>query len=251
MTTDAPLPHASWADVYDEAYERSFGMLYSQMTARTLEVIAEITAPPASIVDFGAGTGRLSAPLSRSGYTVTAVDPCPEMLEQLGRKVPEVTRTVCTMAAFDGGHRFDLALCVFTVLPYLLDEVALNASFAAAWRALSSGGVLLLDIPSRAVFTSYSFCDGKIRRSVEVVPTTGPFHSYTERLGVRGGNGHWQEYTDHFDLRWWSTDEILRAAEAAGLSCERELSPLFTGTGSRYFLLRRRGSERGVDHDGA
>ena len=50
-----PAPHSSWAEVYDLVYEQSFGELYSQLTAATLEVVSRFAQPPTKIVDFGAG----------------------------------------------------------------------------------------------------------------------------------------------------------------------------------------------------
>jgi len=76
-------PHASWADVYDLAYEHSFGEFYARLTDKTIEWVAERVRPPAAIVDFGAGAGRLSVPLAAMGFDVTAVDPCAAMLGQL------------------------------------------------------------------------------------------------------------------------------------------------------------------------
>jgi 2-polyprenyl-3-methyl-5-hydroxy-6-metoxy-1,4-benzoquinol methylase len=73
-------PHSTWADVYDLAYERSFGDFYSQLTQATIQLVEEIVNPPAMVVDFGAGTGRLSIPLAELGFEITAVDPCLEML---------------------------------------------------------------------------------------------------------------------------------------------------------------------------
>ena len=67
------LPHSSWAEVYDLAYERSFGRLYADLSAQTIRVIMDRVPSPAKVVDFGAGTGRLSIPLSESGYDVLAV----------------------------------------------------------------------------------------------------------------------------------------------------------------------------------
>lgn len=57
-------PHSSWADVYDLAYQRSFGEFYNHLTDATVEMIVGRIRPPARIVDFGAGTGRLSIPLA-------------------------------------------------------------------------------------------------------------------------------------------------------------------------------------------
>ncbi len=44
---------------------------------------------PADVVDLGAGTGKLTRGLVALGHRVTAVEPLPEMLEQLRRAVPE------------------------------------------------------------------------------------------------------------------------------------------------------------------
>ena len=71
-------PHASWAGIYDLVYEESFGQFYEALTDTTIDQIKKTVHPPASIVDFGAGTGRLSIPLATSGYMITAVEPCRE-----------------------------------------------------------------------------------------------------------------------------------------------------------------------------
>ena len=45
-------PHSSWAEVYDLAYDRSFGELYNRLTAATIQVITDRIHPGGSIVDF-------------------------------------------------------------------------------------------------------------------------------------------------------------------------------------------------------
>ena len=52
--------HESWAHVYDEVYRRSFGTFYTDFTNVTLDVVYEHIFHGGHIVDFGAGTGRLS-----------------------------------------------------------------------------------------------------------------------------------------------------------------------------------------------
>ena len=121
-------PHSSWAEVYDLACETTFSTHYEQLTKNTLRVIGDRITPPAKIVDFGAGTGRLSIPLAERGFEVTAVEPCSAMLKQLERKSQQCTlHTVnLKMEDFAGGGNFDMALCVFTVLLYLLDDDSLT-----------------------------------------------------------------------------------------------------------------------------
>ena len=78
--------HDSWAKVYDLAYQESFGSFYKGLTELTLSVIQEEISKESEVVDFGAGTGRLSCPLSDLGYQVTAVDASSEMLKELETK---------------------------------------------------------------------------------------------------------------------------------------------------------------------
>jgi ubiquinone/menaquinone biosynthesis C-methylase UbiE len=46
---------------------------------------------PCDVVDLGAGTGKLTRTLVDLGHRVTAVEPLPEMLDQLRAAVPEAT----------------------------------------------------------------------------------------------------------------------------------------------------------------
>ena len=83
-------PHDSWAEVYDEAYEQSFGTLYTMLTDMTLDIIANNTKLGTKILDIGAGTGRLSIPLLQHGYSVCAVDASSKMLNVLKSKDTEL-----------------------------------------------------------------------------------------------------------------------------------------------------------------
>ena len=147
-------PHDSWAEVYDLVYQEEFGSFYEQLTELTLSEIGRVVNPPAAIIDFGAGTGRLSLPLARAGYRVTAVEPSAPMLQQLIRAADDlnVTCVEARMQDFRSDQRFDLAMCVFTVVIYLLDEEALFQAFTSARNCLGPGGRFLLDVPSPAVF---------------------------------------------------------------------------------------------------
>ena len=57
-----PTAHDSWAWVYDEVYEKSFGSFYTNLTSQTLSVVDGLLAPDSSILDVGVGTGRLAIP---------------------------------------------------------------------------------------------------------------------------------------------------------------------------------------------
>ena len=234
------LPHSSWAEVYDLAYERSFGRLYADLSAQTIRVIMDRVPSPAKVVDFGAGTGRLSIPLSESGYDVLAVDPCGEMLQQLRKKDPESKVTLCEsrMQDFAGADDCDLALCVFTVLLYLPETHSLDASFEAAFRSLRAGGHLLIDIPQRGIFSSYERSDEEIDRRVTVKELDNDVFSYREELTVRKSEEE-SSYVDEFQIRYWPVDEVMRAMEKAGFLMAEDCSDLLCGSGSHYYLMKK------------
>lgn len=231
-------PHSSWAEVYDLAYERSFGQLYADLSDETIKVIKHKVPPPAKVVDFGAGTGRLSVPLSRSGYDVLAVDPCGEMLKQLREKDPESRVALCEsrMQDFVGADDCDLALCVFTVLLYLPDAHSLEASIEAAFRSLRPGGHLLIDIPQRVIFSSYERSAEEVDRRVTVKELGHDVFSYREELTVRKPDGK-SSYSDEFLIRYWPADEVMRAMEKAGFLMAEDCSDRLCSSGSRYYLM--------------
>jgi len=238
------IPHASWAPVYDVAYERTFGAAYRTLTDNTLQAVRQMATPPARIVDFGAGTGRLAVPLAEDGYRVTAVEPCAEMLDQLRRKKgPGSVITVeATMQDFAGASDFDVALCVFTVLLYLLDEDALQGSLQAAAECLKPGGKLLLDVPGRIVFGSVEAPrQNGFSRSVSVQMVEGheDIYDYTDDLCVTSANGHVDHYVDQFRIRYWPLERVTEAWGKSGLVLEEDISDAFAWTGSQYFWLRK------------
>ena len=54
-----PEAHDNWAEYYDYVYERTYGPAYTQFNNLTINAIKGILGPKRSILDFGAGTGRL------------------------------------------------------------------------------------------------------------------------------------------------------------------------------------------------
>lgn len=61
------------------------------------DTIAELAALEAGdpVLDVGAGTGKVTASLVARGYTVTAVEPSPEMAQVLHARFPDIAVQVC------------------------------------------------------------------------------------------------------------------------------------------------------------
>ena len=243
-------PHSSWAEVYDLAYHRSFGEFYNRLTDATIQVITDRIHPGGRIVDFGAGTGRLSIPLADKNFEVTAVDPCCEMLCQLIQKKREGMKlhTVCSKMEDFKGSNFHFALCVFTVLLYLLDDESLTKAISAAHGALKPNGLLLVDVPSRTIFQNHSRKDDLIERFVSVIQENEDIYRYQEKLKVKGHTGGESTYSDEFKIRYWSSEYVSNILRTTGFIPEADLTNHFSGTGSHYWIMKKADGDREKPH---
>ena len=94
----------------------SFGEMYEDLTRVTLDFV-KATTKNSRILDVGAGTGRMSIPLSKLGYQVTAVDASKEMLKVLNEKDTDHKIETCHSKLQDLSldKNYDTVLCVFSV----------------------------------------------------------------------------------------------------------------------------------------
>jgi SAM-dependent methyltransferase len=91
--------------------------LYAILPARGEgELVVDAVPPPASLLELGCGTGRVTRQLVARGYEVVAVDESPEMLAHV--RDAETVRS--RIEELELGRRFDAALLLsnlFTVRP--------------------------------------------------------------------------------------------------------------------------------------
>lgn len=235
-------PHASWAEVYDQAYETIYGGHYQKLTEATLELIqSQLGEAPKQIIDFGAGTGRLAIPLAEQGYRITAVEPCQAMLDQLAKKdVDHRVEPICQpMADCRGNECFDGALAVFSVMIYLLTEDDLKASLSAAHQALRLGGMLILDVPQRRAFRGSQYNEGTLTRetTVQAEDQSGDLYRYVEEISVAGLDGEIKAYRDEFRIRYWAPQVIFDTASEVGFSERIDLRDQIRGSGADYYAF--------------
>jgi SAM-dependent methyltransferase len=235
--------HETWATVYDRVYELSYGGIYGRLTDRTVAAIGRYVPAPASVIDFGAGTGRLALPLAKAGYRVTAIDASPAMLAELRRKAALAHLEIRPLGGrLQDRHDvacFDLSVCVFSVLSYLVSPEDLEHAFGTISRATALGGRALVDVPERVVFGDHGYVRPGLQREVSITPTGQDTYRYRESTRLETDDGPFA-YADEFEIRWWAPDHVLRVAEAQGLLLDADPTNEFADTGARYFLLRRR-----------
>ena len=97
-----------------------------------------------TILDVGAATGNLTAYLSSQGYEVTSID----LSERLIAKAAEkgVTVQQLNMLAIDELPTFDNIVCIGNTLPHLDSKTSVQLFLQKAYRQLTQGGKLVLQL---------------------------------------------------------------------------------------------------------
>jgi SAM-dependent methyltransferase len=125
-----------------EAYERSRPE-YPEEAARWLT-----GEPPRDVVDLAAGTGKLTRVLVRLGHRVTAVEPLPEMLDQLRVAVPEAEPVLGRAESMPLADRFADAVVAGQAYHWFDHDAALveiarvlrpGGTFGAVWNMRDEG----------------------------------------------------------------------------------------------------------------
>jgi SAM-dependent methyltransferase len=132
-------------DLDAATYDRSPG--HDPQTAMELAAWAAtlrrlLPAPPARVLDAGAGTGFLSLLLSREGYRVTALDLAPAMLSQLRAKAKDRGLSIEIVegnAAEPPGDGYEAVVERHLVWTLPDPRAALGA-----WRRIAPQGTLVL-----------------------------------------------------------------------------------------------------------
>lgn len=153
-TVDDPLRSRRWALRADPRTAVRTAVVWDALDALLAEQVAATGRPVLDVLDLGGGTGGFAVPLAGLGHRVTVVDPSPDALAALQRRVAEAgvagqvraqQGDAVTLADVVPVASTDLVLC-HGVLEYV-DDPATAAR--AAFAALRPGGMLSLLVAQR------------------------------------------------------------------------------------------------------
>jgi SAM-dependent methyltransferase len=125
------------SDLYDLEYTHDYDIPFWLS-------IAEREAGP--LVEWGAGTGRISIPLAAAGHDVTAVEISGRMVERGKKKRENVGWIVGDMRSLDPGRRYGLAICAFNSFLCLRSVDDALAFLRNAHEHLMPGGLLGIEV---------------------------------------------------------------------------------------------------------
>ena len=125
----------SLADLYDLEYTHDYDLPF------WLALAGREAGP---VIEWGAGTGRLAAPLATAGHDVTAVELSKKMVRR--GKGEAVEWVVGDMRRVQPGRRYGLAVCAFNSFLCLTSVDDALAFLRNAHDHLSSGGLLGIEV---------------------------------------------------------------------------------------------------------
>ena len=236
--------HDNWGSLYDYVYEQTYGDFYKDLTAETLDQINQIL-PSGTIIDYGAGTGRLSIPLSNQGYKVIAVEKSIGMLDEFRRKLDNLHQEIelhhCSISEYKNGYA-DLAIVLFTVFSYSITEDELSTNIKNIGKHLKPKAYFFFDLPNRVFFTSGRLINIQLpsfNRQVELT-TNAERDVYTYREQCSGIFSEDEfSYSDEFKIRYWDMDTLDKLLEENVLRDTLKAFPQFNSTGSTYKLYQK------------
>jgi len=236
-------PHDCSAKYYDFVFERRFGDMYNMLTQNNLSRIKNIILE-GKILDFGAGTGRISIPLATGGYEVTAVDCSSEMLKELSRKAQnrnlyiETHLTLTNIIKDD----FDLAIAIFTVLAYIKTQTQLKEVFKFIYTLLKPGGFFMFDLEKRAGYDHICRVNnGIVHNNAEdyvrvcFENNDSNLCNYYERVKGTLPSGEDFNYSESFEIKFWTIDEVRIIFQNIGFT---EIEN-FTFANADYLILKK------------
>ncbi len=107
-----------------------------------------------SVLDVACGTGSLLTHLAAGVERAVGVDRSPGMIRRAAAKADSARFLVGTMTALPLRERFDLVLCLYDSLNYLLGEGELHRAFTEARRVAADGAAYLFDLNDREAYES-------------------------------------------------------------------------------------------------
>lgn len=151
-----PGRSAWWDGYFDAHYLDAYApLLPEEDSAAEAEALAELLGlgPGARVLDLGCGWGRHALELAERGCRVTAVDRSATLLDR-GRKLAAergvaVEWVQADIRDLERIGEYDAALLLFSTLGYSLRDEDDRAVLAAAARALTPDGVLVVETMHR------------------------------------------------------------------------------------------------------
>jgi SAM-dependent methyltransferase len=141
-------PYQKLADYYYDEWG-NFSLQYLQLINY---ISSEYGYYPESILDIACGTGNLISALHGMNKQVVGCDISPQMIGIAQKSNPNVEFHTVDMTEINLARSFDLAICAFDSINYLLSKNGVSKLFAVVHAHLIPGGFFLFDVNTPHIF---------------------------------------------------------------------------------------------------
>ncbi|WP_204081394.1 class I SAM-dependent methyltransferase [Mycobacterium riyadhense] len=191
-------------------------ILRRQPATGEVDVIRDLLRPNCSVLDLGAGVGRIANPLVEHGYQVTAVDDCADLLAEV-----RGARTICArIEELRLPEKYDGVLLATNLINYPGIDLR-RGVLATVAQHLKPTGKAIIQWRPPLWFASSRL--GRTYRRVEGPRVlTRTFH--TDRGGIVEGELTWecdgQMWKQPFRFERIAGDDLRRELDCAGLKSD-------------------------------
>ena len=243
--------HDKSAKFYDCIYARRFGEGLNQLTQANLRQIQQLI-PSGKILDFGAGTGRLSIPLAKLGYEVEAIDISQAMLDVLIEKAARENLIIQTAQEIENTDwSKDMVISVLTVFAYIQKDLEMESTIKFIYDSLKPGGYFMFDLVKKEGYQQFCRTNNCIVREVSgdnyfdfvkvelFNKDENLFAHYHEKVSIVCNNENMQnekfDGEENFDIRFWEIKQIENIMKWDGFIKINQ----FDLGGSDYFIYQK------------
>lgn len=157
-------PYEKLAPLYDKGEWGKYSLIYMELIDN---VCNRYSLKPSSILDIACGTGSLVGELSCRGFKTMGSDISPEMIKIAQNNHPRIPFIVADMTRLNLNDTFDMVVCPFDSLNYLLTDKEIISTFSNVFRHLSNNGLFIFDFVTANLYGKKHH--GVINRNIEGV----------------------------------------------------------------------------------
>ncbi len=236
-------PHDSWSKYYDFIYQNALGDFYDYVTNETVKVINELL-PDGKVIDYGAGTGRITIPLKKQGYKVIAVEKSSGMASEIKKKGKGYCLDIpvhnCSINEFNN-EEVDLALALYAVLNYSTSEGELKRNIVAIYNQLKPNGYLFFDLLELWFFKIKEIIhvslDDFSHREWLTQREENIYTYHLEGSGVLEGSEF--HFNEEFSIRYWDLTTVNDIFIEIGFEEVQKTFPQLSSISSTYNLYKK------------
>lgn len=206
------------------------------------------------VLDLACGTGRFSRLLRRLGWEVVGVDASPAMIQEAQqRSLGWGIRYYCQkMQDLSLEEEFDLVVCLFDSLNYVLNPEEVQGAFHRVYHHLRPGGAFIFDVNDEYAYRMDLFTQRGVTRSRRLEYIWKSRYDPERRLCrvdmrfIVRYNGITREFQEVHYQRYYPREDLQRFLEVAGFKVLAQyqawtLAPPTKNTDRTYFVAQKPG----------